>query len=80
MSAKIPPSSLESERSLLGALLIDKEGVIRVADIVASDDFYDESHGTIYSVILELYRKNRPIDIVTVSETLTNLGQLDAVG
>lgn len=80
MSAKIPPSSLESERSLLGALLIDKEGVIRVADIVAADDFYDENHGTIYSVILELYRKNRPIDIVTVSETLTNLGQLDAVG
>ena len=80
MSAKIPPSSLESERSLLGALLIDKEGVIRVADIVASDDFYDDNHGIIYWVILELYRKNKPIDIVTVSETLTNLGQLDAVG
>jgi replicative DNA helicase len=80
MSAKIPPSSLESERSLLGALLIDKEGVIRVADIVTSDDFYDDNHGIIYWVILELFRKNRPIDIVTVSETLTNLGQLDAIG
>lgn len=80
MSAKIPPSSLESERSLLGSLLIDKEGVIRIADLIASDDFYDENHGVIYSVILELYRKNRPIDIVTVSESLANLGQLDAVG
>jgi len=73
MSAKIPPSSLESERSLLGSLLIDKEGVTRVADIIASDDFYDDNHGTIYGTILELYRKNRPIDIVTVSEALTTI-------
>ena len=54
MSAKIPPSSLESERSLLGSLLIDKEGVTRVADIIASDDFYDDNHGTIYATIIEL--------------------------
>ena len=80
MSAKIPPSSLESERSLLGSLLIDKEGVTRVADIIAADDFYDDNHGTIYSVILELFHKNRPIDIVTVSEALTSLGQLDNIG
>lgn len=44
MSAKIPPSSLESERSLLGSLLIDREGVIRIADIISADDFYDEGH------------------------------------
>ena len=80
MSAKIPPSSLESERSLLGSLLIDKEGVIRIADIISSEDFYDDNHGIIYSVIIELYRKNKPIDIVTVSESLTTLGQLDAIG
>ncbi len=80
MSAKIPPSSLESERSLLGSLLIDKEGVTRVADIIASDDFYDDNHGTIYATIIELYRKNRPIDIVTISEALTTIGQLDNIG
>lgn len=80
MSAKIPPSSLESERSLLGALLIDKEWVIRVADIVSADDFYDDNHGAIYTVIIELYRKNRPIDIVTVSGALTNINQLDTIG
>jgi len=80
MSAKIPPSSIESERSLLGSLLIDKEGVIKVADLVSAEDFYDENHGSIYAVIIELYRKNRPIDIVTVSEALTSLGQIDSVG
>lgn len=80
MSAKVPPSSLDSERSLLGSLLIDKEGVIKVADLIAQGDFYDDNHGIIYATILELYRKNRPIDIVTVSESLTALGQLDLVG
>lgn len=80
MPAKIPPSSLESERSLLGSLLIDREGVTKVADMISPDDFYDENHGIIYGVIVELYRKNRPIDIVTVSEALSSLGQLDTVG
>lgn len=80
MSAKIPPSSLESERSLLGSLLVDREWVTKVADLVAVGDFYDENHGIIYSVIIELYRKNRPVDIVTVSESLTALGQLDIIG
>lgn len=78
--SKIPPSSIESERSLLGSLLVDREGVVKVADLIATSDFYDENHGLIYGVILELYRKNRPVDIVTVSESLTSLGQLDLVG
>ncbi len=80
MVAKVPPSSLESERSLLGSLLIDREGVIKVADIVSKDDFYDDNHGVIYSAIIELYRKNRPIDLVTVSEALAASGHLDTVG
>lgn len=80
MSSKVPPSSLESERSLLGSLLIDKEGVIRVADLLTRDDFYDDNNGLIYAAIIELYHKNRPIDIVTVSETLATLGQLDNIG
>ncbi len=80
MSQKIPPSSLESERSLLGSLLIDKEGVIKIADLVTKDDFYDENHGLIFSVIIELFHKNRPIDIITVSESLSALGKLDTIG
>jgi replicative DNA helicase len=80
MSSKVPPSSLESERSLLGSLLIDKEGVVRIADIIARDDFYDDNNGLIFASIIELYRKNKPIDIVTVSEVLASLGQLDTIG
>lgn len=80
MTAKIPPSSLESERSLLGSLLIDREWVIKVADIISKDDFYDDNHGIIYSAIIELYRKNRPIDLVTVSEALAASGHIDTIG
>lgn len=80
MTAKIPPSSLESERSLLGSLLIDREWVIKVADIISKDDFYDDNHGIIYSAIIELYRKNRPIDLVTVSEALAAGGHIDTIG
>lgn len=80
MSQKVPPSSLESERSLLGSLLIDKEGVIKVADLVTRDDFYDDNNGLIFSAIIELFHKNKPIDLVTVSETLSALGQLDNIG
>ncbi len=80
MTAKVPPSSLESERSLLGSLLIEKESIIKVADLITKDDFYDENHGVIYAVIIELYRKNRPIDVVTVSEALGSIDQLEAIG
>lgn len=80
MTAKVPPSSTESERSLLGSLLIDREGVIKIADILSKDDFYEDNHGIIYTSILELYRKNRPIDIVTVSETLSASNHLDLIG
>lgn len=80
MQWKLPPSALESERSLLGSLLIDRDSVIKVSDIVTRSDFYDDSHGIIYESILELYKKNKPIDLVTVSESLSGRGQLDEVG
>jgi replicative DNA helicase len=51
--------------------LIDRESVIKISDLVARDDFYDDNHGVIYEAILELYKKNKPIDLVTVSESLS---------
>ena len=80
MSAKVPPSSVETERSLLGSLLIDRDGVMKIADIISRDDFYDDNNGIIFAAIIELYRKNKPIDLVTVSEALSAGGSLDAIG
>ncbi len=76
----MPPSALESERSLLGSLLIDRDSVIKVSDIVSRSDFYDDNHGIIYEAILDLYKKNKPIDLVTVSEALSGRGELDLIG
>lgn len=79
MQWKLPPSALESERSLLGSLLIDRDSVIKISDIVTRNDFYDDNHGVIYEAILELYKKNKPIDLVTVSEMLSGRGELDLI-
>jgi replicative DNA helicase len=77
---RLPPQSIEAEQSVLGALLIDKDAVVEVADVLHPDDFYRNHHGTIYRAVLELYEKREPVDIVTVAEVLERTGQLDAVG
>jgi replicative DNA helicase len=77
---KIPPHSLEVERSTLGSLLIDKEAISKVSDFLTADDFYHESHGIIYQAIFDLYDKRSPIDLITVSNLLEERKQIDTVG
>ena len=79
--AKIPPQSIEAEQSLLGALLIDKDAVINIAEIIRPDHFYRaEQHGAIYSAIIKLFEKREPVDLITVSEQLRQDGVLDKIG
>jgi replicative DNA helicase len=77
---RLPPQSIEAEQSVLGALLIDRDAVIEVADFLHPPDFYRQAHGTIYEAILDLYDKREPVDIVTVSEVLERSDALDGVG
>lgn len=77
---RLPPQSIEAEQSVLGALLIDRDAVTEVAEILRPDDFYRSHHGTIYAAVLELFERREPVDIVTVSEVLERQGDLDAVG
>jgi len=77
---RLPPQSIEGEQSVLGALLIDRDAVIEVADFLRPQDFYRQAHGTIYAAILELYERREPVDIVTVSETLERSAALEQVG
>lgn len=79
-AAFIPPHSRDAERSLLGAILVDSEALIRVADIVASDDFYDARHGMVYEAIIGLYEARKPIDLVTLAEALKANKQLTTIG
>jgi replicative DNA helicase len=77
---KIPPQSLEAEMSLLGSVLLDKDAILKIADIVQPEDFYKNAHTQIFEAMLELYQKNEPIDLLTVSNRLMEKNQLENVG
>lgn len=78
--ARIPPQNTDAEISLLGSILIDHEVLIDVADKISSKDFYEDRHGIIYSTMLKLYEQHKPIDLLTLSNSLNDSGQLDQVG
>ncbi len=78
--AKRPPSNTDAEASLLGSVLLDSEALVRIADKVTQDDFYDERHGNIYESILKLYEKHQPIDVLTLSNQLKDTGTLELAG
>ena len=80
MAERIPPQNLEAEQSLLGSLLLDKDAMIKIADLVSPDDFYKDSHRFIFEAMMDLYRKHDPIDILSLSSHLTDRSQLDTVG
>lgn len=77
---KLPPQNLEAEESLLGALLIDKSAMIKIADSLTPDDFYRPSYGQIYDTMLELYSRQDPIDLLTLSNRLQEKGLLEKIG
>lgn len=77
---RLPPQNLEAEMSVLGCLMLDKDAIIRVADLIISDDFYDNKNRTIYEAVLQLFEKNISIDILTVSNLLEEKKQLEHVG
>lgn len=78
---KLPPQNIEAEQSLLGSLLIDKDAVINIAEMLLPEHFYrTEQHGHIFNAIVKLFEKREPIDLVTVAEKLKQDGALDKVG
>ena len=80
MNLKLPPQDIEAERSVLGALMLDKNAVIKVADLIIAGDFYQPAHSKIYEAILGLFEKNEPIDILSVTNKLKDKGQLNEIG
>lgn len=80
ITAKIPPHSLDAERATLGALMIDKDAIVKVADFLKSEDFYHNPHATIYSTILEIFNRRMPIDLVTITTNLEDKKQLVEIG
>ena len=77
---RLPPQDIEAEQSVLGSLLIDKDAIVKIADIIAVEDFYRKSHEMIFKAILELYQKNEPIDLLTVSSHLKEKKEFKEIG
>ncbi len=77
---RIPPHSDDAEKSVLGSILMDKDVLFDVSEILKEDDFYPASHREIYRAMMELFQRGEPIDIVTVTECLSRRGSLEAVG
>jgi len=77
---KVPPQAIDLEEAVLGALMLEKDALISVGDILIPESFYKDSHQKIYKAILELSAKEEPIDIFTVTESLRRLNFLEDVG
>ncbi len=77
---KLPPQNLEAEESVLGSLMIDKDAIIKVADVLTPEDFYKPAHTKIYGVILKLFEKHQPIDILSVTDKLKEENALVEIG
>lgn len=77
---KLPPQNIEAEQLFLGCLLIDKDAIIKVADIITENDFYKDSHKIIFEATQELFSRREPIDIVSVSNRLKEKNQLETAG
>ena len=77
---RLPPQNIEAERTTLGSLLIDPEGLVRIADSLKPQDFYRRPHQLIFTAISDLYARSEPADIVTVCEELDRHSSLEDVG
>ncbi|MDX9770546.1 MAG: replicative DNA helicase [Tenuifilaceae bacterium] len=77
---KVPPQALDIEEAVLGALMVEKDAVITVLDVIKPESFYKENHQKIFSAIVELSTKLEPIDLYTVTEELRKKEELDEVG
>lgn len=80
ITPKTPPHSLDAEQSVLGALLLDPEALIKIGDFLVPDDFYSKSNSDIYKGILELSNARKPIDLITLPNLLAKDKVLDNLG
>jgi replicative DNA helicase len=80
MADRVPPQNVEAEVSVLGAMLLDKDAVITVAEQLLTEHFYDQRHALIYSAITSLFEEGLPIDIVTLSDKLKKEKNLRKIG
>ena len=67
---RIPPHSLEAEKSVIGSMLMGKEAVMTAVEILDKEDFYERSYGLIFDAMRELAEEGRPVDVITLEDRL----------
>lgn len=77
---KLPPQNIEAEQSVLGSILIDNGALMTALELLAGEDFYRDSHRKLFSAMEELFDRNEPIDIITLTDHLRRKDELEAVG
>ena len=77
---RLPPQNIEAEQSILGSLMLSKEAIIKIADLVKPKDFYHPAHEIIYETIIDLYENREPIDLLSLSNRLKEKGKLEEIG
>ncbi len=78
--ARIPPQNIEAEMSVLGSLMLDKNAIVKIADLLHPDDFYKDANKLVYETMLELYEDREPIDVLSLSNKIEEKKQIEKIG
>ena len=79
-ASRVPPHDLEAEKSVLGAVLIDKDALVDIVEIISPGHFYKNAHAKIFHAMIELYERREPTDLITLPNELKKMNELDKVG
>jgi replicative DNA helicase len=77
---RVPPQNLEAEMGTLGSMLLDRDAIARVVELLQPADLYRDAHRVIFEAIVELFERGQPIDLITVADRLRDAGRLDDAG
>ena len=77
---RTPPQDVDAERSVLGGMMISKDAIADVVEVLRGNDFYRPAHELVYEAILDLYGRGEPADAITVADELTKRGELGRIG
>ena len=77
---KLPPQAVELEEAVLGAMLLEREALSTVIDILSPEAFYKEQNGRVFNAMIALFNRSEPVDILTVTQELKRTGELEIVG
>lgn len=77
---RVPPQNLEAEQAVLGSMLLERDAIAKVVELIQPGDFYRDAHRKIYVAVAELFEKGEPVDLISLTDRLRDRGELDDVG